>query len=137
MLSGMTMRQKYAFLRFAEENVQTLLLKNNDHALDQAIEYILDEIKGIKKDIRKEHKRHDADTGRVIKSDWDSYITLEELKIPADYTYDDAVEYFEEYEVIHMVPSQYDCTGQLFTSWYKIFKRNGKWMAYHAVNADV
>lgn len=133
----MDIRKKYEYLRFAEEVARAMLDKNDDHVYDLAINHAMEEIKKTKKEIREEHRKQGADTGRVIKSDWDSYITLEELKIPADYTYDDAVEYFEEYEVIHMVPSQYDCTGQLFTSWYKIFKRNGKWMAYHAVNADV
>lgn len=133
----MDIRKKYEYLRFAEEVARTLLDKNDDHVYDLAINYAMEEIKKTKKEIREEHRKQDTDTGRVIKSDWDSYITLEELKIPADYTHDDAVEYFDKYEVIHMVPSQYDCTGQLFTSWYKIFKRNGKWMAYHAVNADV
>ena len=34
-------------------------------------------------------------------------------------------------------PSPYDCTGQMFTAFYKLFKRNGRWMAYHHFAMDV
>lgn len=34
-------------------------------------------------------------------------------------------------------PSMYDCTGQAFTSWYKIFHRRGQFWAYHRVSIDV
>mgnify|MGYP000367666834 CR=1 FL=1 len=31
----------------------------------------------------------------------------------------------------------YDCTGQEFTSWYRLFQRRGHWYAYHMVSRDV
>ena len=34
-------------------------------------------------------------------------------------------------------PSAYDCTGQAFTSWYKVFVRGGRFWAYHHVSVDV
>lgn len=45
--------------------------------------------------------------------------------------------YFEDRCKYHYRPSQYDCTGQLFTRWYKLFLRNGRWWAYHSVGCDV
>lgn len=50
----------------------------------------------------------------------------------------DAEEYFEEYEQIECMPSQYDCTGQTFTSWWKIFRKpDGRFWVYHAIDMDV
>ena len=42
-------------------------------------------------------------------------------------------------ENIWMPPyySFYDCTGTPFSKWYHMFKRNGRYMAYHAVGFDV
>lgn len=52
-------------------------------------------------------------------------------------TKDEAVEYMEENEVMECRPSMYDCTGQLFTSGYKVFERNGRWNVYHHISMDV
>lgn len=51
---------------------------------------------------------------------------------------EDADEYFREYEYLYYRPSAYDCTGQHFTSWYKIFRKpDGRFWAYHSVSVDV
>ena len=52
-------------------------------------------------------------------------------------TKEEAEEYMEENEKIEMRPSQWDCTGQAFTDWYKVFNTNGSWRAYHSVGFDV
>lgn len=52
-------------------------------------------------------------------------------------TEEQAKHYFETQIYMECRPSQYDCTGQLFTSWYKLFLRNGRWWAYHSVGCDV
>ena len=52
-------------------------------------------------------------------------------------TRQDADEYFKEYEYIRMIPSAYDCTGQRFTGWYKIFQKpDGRFWAYHCIEFD-
>ncbi len=74
---------------------------------------------------------------RIIQDDGiDGYTGL--LPLP-EYieTMDEAVSYFEDYEYRHYYPSAYDCTGQAFTSWYKIFVRGGRFWAYHRVSVDV
>lgn len=45
--------------------------------------------------------------------------------------------FFKEFLEIHARPSVYDCTGQAFTGWYKMFRRNGQFWAYHRVCFDV
>lgn len=53
-------------------------------------------------------------------------------------TRQDADEYFREYEYIRMIPSAYDCTGQRFTAWYKLFQKpDGRFLAYHSVGIDM
>lgn len=98
-----------------------------------------DRIKEIKSAIRNYYKRQDEETKdrRLVKDYYgDGYILLIDLP---DFIHDEesAVSYFKETEYILVFWSQYDCTGRPFTSWYKIFKRRGKWMAYHSVGFDV
>ena len=33
-------------------------------------------------------------------------------------------------------PTYYDCTGQWFTYWHRIFKINGKYVLYHSIQCD-
>lgn len=45
-----------------------------------------------------------------------------------------------EFEVSHRLtytPSIYDCTGESFTAWHRIFFVNGKYVLYHRVAFDV
>lgn len=96
---------------------------------DMIIEY--------KKNIRNYHKRENEKSFRIcFDADLDGFI--ERIELPSNIkTQDEAEEYFRRYEYIEYMPSQYDCTGQLFTSWYKIFKINNKYYAYHRVCRDV
>ena len=72
--------------------------------------------------------RDDGIDGFIVKFPLPEYIE----------TRQDAEEYFNEYEYIRMIPSAYDCTGQRFTSWYKIFQKpDGRFWAYHSVGMDV
>lgn len=48
-----------------------------------------------------------------------------------------AVSYFEEQEFIDRPDSPYDCTGKIFTSWYKIVNKRGRFWAYHSIGMDV
>lgn len=72
----------------------------------------------------------------IISSDYDSFIELVEL--PAFIrTAEEADEYFVDALFIEPTYAAWDCTGKPFTRHYKIFQRNGRWMAYHFVNYDV
>lgn len=81
---------------------------------------------------------------RVVKDDGiDGYIEL--LSIPTvfstleddDYGNPGAETFFKDFLEIHASPSAYDCTGQAFTSWYKLFQRRGQFFCYHRVAFDV
>lgn len=102
-------------------------------------------IKNVKKDIRSYVSKN-----RNIQSVGNSFI---EQRIVKDYgldgfielvgfpiiclDYESAEEFFKEWLYIEPYRSAYDCTGKPFTSWYKIFERNGQFYAYHSVSFDV
>ena len=73
---------------------------------------------------------------RIIRSDFDGAVVL--LPLP-EFVKDEesANKWFVENEYKRYRPSMYDCTGQPFTSWYKLFRRNGKFWAYHGISMDV
>lgn len=55
-----------------------------------------------------------------------------------EYTKEEIEEAFRNSDRFYERPnSWYDCTGKLFTVWYKVFKRRGQWHVYHMVGADV
>lgn len=92
-------------------------------------------IKEMKKAIRLYLNRPREE--RYIVKDYgiDGYV--ERYPAPAECeTLEDVDEWFMETQWIHMIPSQYDCTGQLFTSWYKPAYLNGRWFVYHSVSCD-
>ena len=80
---------------------------------------------------------------RIIKDDGiDGYIEL--VSIPEVFdTLEDtedgpgAETFFRDFFYREVRPSIYDCTGQSFTNWYKLFKRRGQFWAYHSVGFDV
>lgn len=90
----------------------------------------------IKREIRDFYKKKRIPVTLVKDYGIDGYIILFELPEYLE-SQQQAEEYFEENEVIKAAPSIYDCTGQAFTSWYKIFKRRNKFFAYHGVSFDV
>ena len=96
-----------------------------------------EKIDELKREIRR-YVNQPAPKQRVIngESALDSCILLVELPLWIT-DKETAEEWFEAKEVMECRPSQYDCTGQLFTAWYKIFKRRGSWWAYHCIAMDV
>lgn len=74
---------------------------------------------------------------RIVKDDgMDGYVEL--VRIPEVFdTYESANEFFRDFLEITASPSPFDCTGQTFTSWYKLFKRRGQFWAYHSIGFDV
>lgn len=77
---------------------------------------------------------------RIVKDEGiDGYIELVSIPEVIDTLdgEDGANEFFKTFLEIRARPSMYDCTGQAFTSWYKLFKRRGQFYAYHSVCFDV
>ena len=53
-----------------------------------------------------------------------------------DTSLDEATRIFEDNYEMRCANSPYDCTGQMFTVWYKLVKRQGMWYAYHYIGRD-
>lgn len=106
-------------------------LKNNDLINDRIINK-------IKIGIRDYFKRINQSTARLVKwyPDEECEIWLEELPETIR-TKEAAEDWFLCHRYRAALPSPYDCTGQLFTAWYKLFKRNGKYVVYYCICRDV
>lgn len=73
---------------------------------------------------------------RLFDADCDGATFL--IEMPEEIKTEEIAEaWFEANEYCECIPSQYDCTGQAFTAWYKLVKRNGRWWCYHRVCFDV
>lgn len=91
----------------------------------------------LKRELRRWAHR-ETDYERRIVKDYgiDGFVALERL--PDDFKdVEEARQFFERFMTYEYRPSMYDCTGQWFTSWFKVFQRNGGYYAYHAVSVDV
>ena len=97
----------------------------------------VDHIRDIKVALRKYNKERPEPRKCVYDDSYGDFTELYRLDVPDDWEYEDVKDYFEEWEVQHCIPSQYDCTGQIFTTGYKIFKRHGHWMCYHSYGMDI
>lgn len=63
---------------------------------------------------------------------------MELVSIPEIFdTVEAADKFFKDFLEIQYRPSMYDCTGQAFTSGYKLFQRNGQFWVNHSVIFDV
>lgn len=99
----------------------------------------------MKKELRRyAHRDNMEDVGmgfmverRIVKEyGIDGYIEL--VSIPAVFeTVSEADEFFRDFIYLRAYPSVYDCTGKPFTGWYKLFKRNNQFYAYHRIAFDV
>lgn len=131
-------------LRFKYEILLLLnRIKNENESAILDMDSYNDSVYEIKKEIRDYYKEREEERKEwLIKDDGiDGGIVLFELpseinSIKID-SFELAEEYFKAYEYRKCRPSMYDCTGDSYTSWYKIIKRNNKFYAYHYIGFDV
>lgn len=91
----------------------------------------------IKREIRDYNNRPTSNV-RIISGDYNGHLDLVRLPDELDRVYkSEAAEWFDDNCYLEAYNSQYDCTGQEFTSWYHLFRRWGHWFAYHKVCRDV
>lgn len=90
-----------------------------------------------KRYLREFYNRPIDDTYRIIKGDYDGFVSLEQLPIDPEWSLVQARDWFKNNRYIPMFNSPYDCTGKPFTNDFKLFKRHGQWYAYHDVAFDV
>lgn len=123
--------------RQVKEAYSILNILNKHYSMQEKSESISKYEQETKKAIRSYYKKQEQKQDiKIVKFDFDNHIKLYALPDFLD-TLENAIAYFEEYERIEYIPSMYDCTGQAFTSWYKVFKRHDKFYVYHSVSFDV
>lgn len=124
------MKYTYDDLHFYEWMLKDL--KKNPVSKTEKVE---ERIVEMKRQLRAKNK--DTDERVVFCNDFDGCIV--KFPLPCDIRSDEeAREWFRDYEYIEYRPTYYDCTGQLFTSWYKIFQKpDGRFWAYHSIGRDV
>ena len=105
-----------------------LLLLAGPFANDDGIK---DYCNKIKRKIRAYNAMLDESRDVIIHSDMDSVVEL--CEVPDGWNPE---EYFNQYLRQTYVPRDYDCTGQIYTFYHKIFVRRGKNMIYHVMHVD-
>lgn len=94
-----------------------------------------DLVKEVKQKIRA-YTNAPVDETRYFDADYDGATLL--LPLPESLkSAEAATEYFMDTLYIDFVPGPYDCTGRLFTSWFKVFKRGDRFWVYHRIGRDV
>lgn len=92
----------------------------------------------IKREIRAYTHRPAEDTRIVQERGCDGYIELVQLPGELDKAHKEiAADWFRANRYLEFYPTPYDCSGQKFTNWFKLFRRRGHWFAYHSVSIDV
>ena len=109
------------------------LIRNMQKDINLSLEGPAAFMRDLKESVRR-YNRNDVSDRKLITCDGESYIEL--VALPAD-SIEEAEEYFKENEELHCPPSQYDCTGNLFTKWHKTVKRTDGFYVYHSVGADL
>ena len=95
-------------------------------------------LKERKRKIRHEYKMWLIEQGYKTIVRYDNEGCVEKLRYKDEgETLEEFTEFFKKYHYIRYIDRGYDCTGQLFTSWYSIFKVNGNWIVYHSIQMDV
>lgn len=96
----------------------------------------LEHLKEMKRELRRWYHRPDSNR-KCLK--WNDYgYETDLVKLP-DWiqSEEEAEEWFNYHERREYVPSQWDCTGQVFTIRYKMVNRNGRWYCYHHTAMDI
>lgn len=89
----------------------------------------------LKRDIR-EYIHRDSDY-RIVRDELDSFVELVELPdYTADYSEERALLWFKMYRSYRLF-DELGCGGQFFTTGVKLFRRRGRWYAYHFVSVDM
>lgn len=119
------LRKAYTLLRFYVDTLKTL--PSTPRHEERIVE--------LKRDIRK-YTNTPVEEGNCICNDWDSAVVVKPF--PDFITSEEsAEEWFMNNEYMASPNSPWDCTGKMFTCWFKVFKRRGKFWFYHSVALDV
>ena len=92
----------------------------------------------IKRSLRRyAHQNVSEYQSRIIKDyGVDGYITIRRMPDVCR-SLEDAKRFFGQFLTYPYTPSEFDCTGQRYTKWFKAVQRNGGYYVYHSVGFDI
>lgn len=120
-------------LRVLYDEIRLIETHRRDMFEPARVGYMADRLLNLKRKARQIARREYWP--RAVEFDSEGGTVLE--KLPGCASEADAVEFFERNVFKEYIPSPFDCTGQIFTNSFKVFKRGGEWYAYHSVCRDV
>lgn len=124
------LRDAYTLLAFIRDDVPTTTAEQKSGMAAFMV--------SIKREIRAYNNRPEPDSRIVEEHGMDGYIELVQLPAELDDAHKaDAADWFRATRYLEFFPTPYDCSGQKFTNWFKLFQRRGHWFAYHSVGIDV
>lgn len=125
------LRRAYSWLRLLEENLGTF----DDPRPIRGL--IRDQKRAIRAHLARQEARL-QNAPRLVRDDGINGGVVH-LPLPEGIrTAEQADQWFRDNEYLEYQWGPYDCTGQLFTRWYKIHHRpDGRFWAYHSVGRDV
>lgn len=132
-------QQEFYFWHFFIRAQSEFIEQERHELTEDALAAAYENLAEIKRTVRRYAKKHRFDfdnSNHLVRDDGiDGYVIL--IPLPRSITDEEtAEEWFLENEYMERSNSPYDCTGQLFTSWYKIIERNGRFYAYHCIGRD-
>ena len=92
-------------------------------------------VRQLKHDIR-EYNRQSSGS-RVIIGEFDHIVEL--IELPAEtsgFSEAEAAAWFDANRAYH-ISFTLGCSGQYFTTYVKLFRRRGRWFAYHFISVDM
>ena len=128
------------FSTIIKANINDLLDRAEDPAkmMDQYMRQLMSDLADVKREIR-EFTHRAASRSHIVRDDGiDGYVELVQLPEALDEAHKVvAADWFRANRYLEFLPTPYDCSGQKFTNWFKLFCRQGHWFAYHSVSVDV
>ena len=94
---------------------------------------------GLKRELRQDNgDEGDALSRNHLVKDYGIDGCVYKLFLPEQLeTKEEATDWFYDNEFIYYHPSLFDCTGRLFTDWFKVGKDSqGRFFAYHRIGRD-
>lgn len=137
---NMSISELYRFLRFLQELHAEYDAKRTINADDIIALHNIDEmLVETKRKIRALNHRSAPQPDGVIETggiNHDcSYIEI--VLLEPSFSREEAEAFFEEHMFRGYVYYSWDCTGQHFTQWHRIFRTPRGWKIYHSIGIDI
>lgn len=125
------LRMKYELLEIVKSALKERKFQCSEEKVDWLIKVYKKEIREY---LRRDKEQEDSLLRGTLVKDYGVDGIIEKLVVPFDVS--DAELWFENEIRIPYYPSAYDCTGQAFTSWHRIYKQGGRTVIYHRISVD-